>query len=168
MFCIFCGGAAEGTVTLRCGGCGRTHYLNSKISSSALVVRGGDYLVARRAVEPELGKWDLPGGFCEYGEDPAVTAARETLEETGAEVTIDRLLGVWMEEYVEPDGRPWPTLALVYAARLDDPSAGPAIASPAANDEISELRWVPLASPLADMAFAKQQRGAIAIYVRER
>lgn len=164
MFCIFCGEAAHGTVSLRCGSCGRAHYLNSKISSSALVVVGGDYLVAKRAVEPELGKWDLPGGFCEYGEDPAGTARRETLEETGAQVTIDRLLGAWMDEYVESDGRPWPTVALVYAAHLDDPSAAPAMAGRAASDEISQLRWMPLASPPSEMAFPLQQRGALAAF----
>lgn len=63
MFCIWCGSPAEGAVTLRCTSaeCGRTHYLNSKVSASALVVDGDRYLTVRRAVEPEKDKWDLPG-----------------------------------------------------------------------------------------------------------
>ena len=39
--------------------------------------------------------WELPGGHCETGEDPAVTAAREAEEETGYRVRIDGLVGVY-------------------------------------------------------------------------
>ena len=39
--------------------------------------------------------WELPGGHCEAGEDPAVTAAREAEEETGYQVSIDAVVGVY-------------------------------------------------------------------------
>ena len=39
--------------------------------------------------------WELPGGHCEPGEDPAVTAARETEEETGYRVRIAGIVGVY-------------------------------------------------------------------------
>jgi 8-oxo-dGTP pyrophosphatase MutT (NUDIX family) len=39
--------------------------------------------------------WELPGGHCEPGEDPAVTAARETAEETGYEVRIAGIVGLY-------------------------------------------------------------------------
>jgi len=39
--------------------------------------------------------WELPGGHCEDGEDPAVTAAREAEEETGYRVRIDAVVGVY-------------------------------------------------------------------------
>jgi len=39
--------------------------------------------------------WELPGGHCDDGEDPSVTAAREAEEETGYRVNIDAVVGVY-------------------------------------------------------------------------
>jgi ADP-ribose pyrophosphatase YjhB (NUDIX family) len=164
MFCIWCGSAAEGDVVISCGGCGRTHFLNSKISASTLTVAGDTYLAVKRAAPPELGKWDLPGGFCEYGEDPAAAATRETFEESSIKVVVSRLIGVFMDEYIEPDGRPWPTMNLVYLATPDD------IASDLTNvdaDEIAALAWHPLATPPTDIAFPTQQLSAIDAYLHQ-
>ncbi len=41
------------------------------------------------------GRWCLPGGFMEPGESAAECCAREVLEETGLEVRITRLVGVY-------------------------------------------------------------------------
>lgn len=52
----------------------------------------GSILLVRRAIEPYRGQWALPGGYQEVDEDPAVTAAREILEESGIQVEILRLI----------------------------------------------------------------------------
>ena len=39
--------------------------------------------------------WELPGGHCEDGEDPASAAAREAEEETGYRVRVTGLAGVY-------------------------------------------------------------------------
>lgn len=46
-------------------------------------------LLCRRAIEPRLGYWTLPGGFMENGETTTQAATRETLEEAGADVSVD-------------------------------------------------------------------------------
>jgi ADP-ribose pyrophosphatase YjhB (NUDIX family) len=45
--------------------------------------------------------WDIPGGFCEIDEHPSQTAIREAREETGLEIELTGLLGLWLDAYVE-------------------------------------------------------------------
>jgi ADP-ribose pyrophosphatase YjhB (NUDIX family) len=97
---------------LVCPACGRVHWENAKPCAGALVVRNGKVLLVRRRVEPFLGYWDIPGGFCEADEHPALAAIRETREETGLEIELTGLLGLWMDEY---EGRD--TLTVHYLAR---------------------------------------------------
>src|SRR5258706_3746221 len=56
------------------------------------LVREGRVLVQLRPWPPG---WELPGGHCDDGEDPALTAAREGEEETGHTVRVLRLSGVY-------------------------------------------------------------------------
>jgi 8-oxo-dGTP diphosphatase len=42
--------------------------------------------------------WELPGGFSEAGEPADATAIREVVEETGLDVRVDRLAGVYYSE----------------------------------------------------------------------
>ncbi len=45
-------------------------------------------------MDPEQGKWALPAGFIDFGEDPREAAIREVKEETGLDVHITRLIDV--------------------------------------------------------------------------
>jgi 8-oxo-dGTP diphosphatase len=87
-------------------------------------------LLARRAIDPERGKWDLPGGFLESGEHPLDGLRRELHEETGLDVDPVRFLGVWMDVYGDSGGS---TLNLYWLCRADG--------EPHAADDIDEVRW---------------------------
>ena len=56
-----------------------------------LIAHGEHVLLARRAIEPRKGLWNLPAGYLENGETLEEGARRETLEETEARVSIERL-----------------------------------------------------------------------------
>ncbi|HYX11177.1 MAG TPA: NUDIX hydrolase, partial [Candidatus Acidoferrum sp.] len=82
---------------LTCAACGFVVYASSKPTAGALCVENGRILLARRAEEPFKGRWDIPGGFLEEGEDPVAGLRRELKEETGLDVEPQRFLGVWMD-----------------------------------------------------------------------
>jgi len=50
-------------------------------------------LMIRRAREPGRGRWALPGGRVQAGEDEATALVREMVEETGLVVQVDELVG---------------------------------------------------------------------------
>ncbi|MBP2402658.1 ADP-ribose pyrophosphatase YjhB (NUDIX family) [Streptomyces syringium] len=52
----------------------------------------GRVLAIRRS---DNGRWELPGGVLEIDEAPEEGACREVLEETGIEVEVERLTGVY-------------------------------------------------------------------------
>jgi ADP-ribose pyrophosphatase YjhB (NUDIX family) len=51
-------------------------------------------LLCKRNIEPRRGKWTLPAGFMELGETTLEGAARETVEEAGAEFEMQELFAI--------------------------------------------------------------------------
>jgi ADP-ribose pyrophosphatase YjhB (NUDIX family) len=55
----------------------------------------GEFVWVRRRHEPLRGFWAPPTGYVEWDESTEEAALREAREETGLEVRLDRLLGVY-------------------------------------------------------------------------
>ena len=72
---------------------GHVTWRNPRVVVGALPVADGRVFLARRAIEPALGRWGNPGGFLEVGESAQEGARRETEEETELRVEIGRLIG---------------------------------------------------------------------------
>src|SRR6266567_6286423 len=65
------------------------------VGSSAVVVDGeGRILLQRRS---DSGNWALPGGKMDIGETFAESAVREVKEETGFDVRIERIIGIYSD-----------------------------------------------------------------------
>jgi ADP-ribose pyrophosphatase YjhB (NUDIX family) len=110
------------------------HYDNPPATVFAYIERDGEFLALRRAHPPELGAWDLPGGFVESGETPIECIRREILEETGLEVEIVALIGAYTGQY-GPGGK-W-TIDIGYRCRLTGGTFS-------LSDEKCEARWASL------------------------
>ncbi|RLF16193.1 MAG: NUDIX hydrolase [Thermoprotei archaeon] len=65
--------------------------------------RGG-YVLVKRLNEPFKGYWAIPGGIVEYGETVEEAAVREAKEETGLDVKLIGLVGVYSEPNRDPRG----------------------------------------------------------------
>jgi len=146
--CPVCGSEVAPTGgKVECTECGFVTYAHSKPTASALVDDGdGRVLLSRRARDPFAGKWDVPGGFLEEGEDPQDCVRRELREEAGIGLVDLRLLGIWIDRY-EYKRRVVATLNIYYAARPGDGTLEPA-------DDVAELRWfAPDDVPAEELAF---------------
>jgi len=81
---------------------GREYPRYPLVGVGAVVINNGKVLLVRRGNEPGRGKFSIPGGMVEAGEDPKVAVVRELEEETGLKGEARLLLGVY--QYVERDG----------------------------------------------------------------
>ncbi len=146
----YCGGCGiplelrslEGRVRPVCPQCGRVVYYDPKVAATAIVERGGLVLMLRRAVETGYGLWSLPGGYVDRGEVVEEAAAREVREETGLQVEIGGLVGLFSEA-----GHP-----VVVAAYAAVETGGKLEAGP----EALELGFYPL-DGLPELAFPRDR-----------
>jgi ADP-ribose pyrophosphatase YjhB (NUDIX family) len=133
-FCPRCACALEpDTGRVVCPACGFVAYANSAPCACALVEDdAGRLLLGRRAIDPDRGLWDIPGGYLEEHEHPLDGLRRELREETGLEIEPLRFVGAFMDWYGDgPEVNA--TLNLVWTAR--------ASGEPRAADDVAELRW---------------------------
>jgi 8-oxo-(d)GTP phosphatase len=103
---------------------------------------------------PRYGDWTLPKGKLERGEHPLVAAVREVREETGLtcvpQVRLPTIRYLTGEPGVDKQVEFWSM-----AVRAD--------AGREADDEIDELRWVPVAEAGALVSYA-HDRGVLAAF----
>jgi 8-oxo-dGTP diphosphatase len=120
-----------------CPNCGFVHYENPSPTVQAWIERDGAYLALRRGQEPLKGRWNMPGGFVEPGESGPEAIAREVREETGLEVEVDDVLGIFASTYGDGEDAK-PIFDVAYRCRI---TGGDFVVS----DESEEAGWFPLA-----------------------
>jgi len=97
---------------------GRNGRLGVGCSASIFDPKKEKVLLVRRV---DNGKWAVPGGYMEAGESFSEACKREVIEETGLEVNIKRLIGIYTSpnlllEY--SDGNKWQLVVFHFDAEL--------------------------------------------------
>ncbi|MFV2100005.1 NUDIX hydrolase [Micromonospora sp. LOL_024] len=110
---------------------------NSIVVAVSVFVRDeqGRALLIQRT---DNGLWSLPGGGQEIGESVAETAVRETHEETGVQVKVTGIVGVYSDPrhvVAYSDGEVRQQFSLCFRAV-------PVSGTPTLSDESSAVRWV--------------------------
>ncbi len=77
-----------------CPNCEWIYFADPKVAAAALIENDNSVLLVRRAIDPAQGRWTIPAGFVDAGEDPVKAAERECYEETGLKVKVTELLDV--------------------------------------------------------------------------
>lgn len=74
------------------------------LAVDVLILYEGKLVLIRRKNPPYKDHFALPGGFAEVGETVEDAAIREAKEETGLDIKLIRLLGVYSEPSRDPRG----------------------------------------------------------------
>lgn len=92
-----------------------TGYATPKTDVRAIILKEGKLLLVR---ESDDGGWSLPGGWADVGDTPSVAIIREVQEETGLEVNVSRLLGVWDRNLHGHPPYPWHVYKMIFLCEV--------------------------------------------------
>lgn len=120
---------------------------NIAITVDAIVFRGSkeksEILFIKRKNDPFKGKWALPGGFVDEGENLPDAAARELLEETGVKPASFIQLAAFGKPGRDPRGH---TISIAYIAFVEENTEA------LGSDDADEAKWFSV-KKLPEMAF---------------
>lgn len=69
-----------------------------------ILIENRKVLLIKRGRKPFLGQWAIPGGRIEDDESAEQCAIREMREETGLNIEIEKLVGIYSEPNRDPRG----------------------------------------------------------------
>jgi 8-oxo-dGTP diphosphatase len=101
-FCPVCGGELKSLklkenerTRLVCSACDFIFYLDPKVVACSILMMDSKVVLLKRGISPQKGKWVIPGGYVDRGEEVEAAAIRETKEECGLRTRIEGLLGIY-------------------------------------------------------------------------
>lgn len=128
----------ENCVKFHCNDCGFVYYHNIAAAVAVILKFEDKILFTVRNVDPDKGKWDLPGGFIDPNENVQEAACREIKEELGLDLQPSDLVFVTTSpnNYLYKNV-PYRTMDMFFECELFSDKI-----TIKAEDEIKELLWV--------------------------
>ena len=115
----------------------------------------------KRRNPPNEGRWAIPGGLVELGEEVQGAAVREIMEETGLTVRIEGLLDVQTDLHTDEGSR------IEYHYVLVDYLARPVSGRLRLNSESSDFGWF-TRGQLGGLAMSKGTRKVLNLFFGKR
>jgi ADP-ribose pyrophosphatase len=110
------------------------------VGVGAVIVQNGKLVLIKRGVEPDKGKWSIPGGGVELGEAVREAAVREAKEECGLDIEIVGDSPMDALDKMVPDEKrrlQYHFVLLQFLARPKEGTLKP-------TSDATEARWVPI------------------------
>lgn len=114
-----------------------------RVAADTIIEKDGRVALVKRGQEPFQGMWVLPGGHVETGEQVREAAVREAREETGLEIEVEELHGIYDEPGRDPRG---PVITVVYVCSTEKEELE-------ADTDADEARWFSLDELPEEMGF---------------
>lgn len=81
------------------------------LTIDGVIFAEGKVLLVKRSIKPYMGYWCVPGGRVEFGETVEEAVLREAKEETGLDVEIGKMVGIYSDPKRDPRGH---TITIAY------------------------------------------------------
>ena len=107
------------------------------VGIGAVIIQEGKIALIKRGNEPSKGKWTIPGGLVELGENLEAAVIRETKEETLLDVENPQLIDVVDNVDLDEQGK------IKYHYVIIDYLVHVKAGTIQAASDAEELRWVP-------------------------
>ena len=133
-----------------CPQCGFVHFADPKVAVIGFVTDRDRVLLVQRAINPEKGKWALPGGYMDAGEMPEEALQRELWEEVHLAICVTNLVTIlpMITNRAHSQG-----IVLVYEAKAADPG----ITLLTCDDDACDAGWFAADEIPSNLAFESTQ-----------
>lgn len=92
-----------------------TEYKNPALTVDTIILEDNKIILIKRLNNPYKDHWAIPGGFVEYGEKVEDAAVREAKEETGLDIELTQLVGVYSDPNRDPRGH---TVTIAFLSKI--------------------------------------------------
>ena len=90
-------------------------YKNPALTVDTIILEDNKIILIKRLNNPFKDHWAIPGGFVEYGEKVEDAAVREAKEETGLDIELTKLVGVYSDPERDPRGH---TVTVAFLSKI--------------------------------------------------